>query len=176
MSNISQLVILLRRKLNGFLALSTGNCIQKPLWRLARFAGLGFDKGMDGVPGCDFFSAAKNCVFDSQAGAVAEINRGFNAQFVVVAGAAMICNVRFKDGQVISLFFERTIRHSPCAQHFRPGGFEIFKIPAIVDHPHLIGFGITDADDACMRFFHAGANSHCPIAMNFLRRFSTSSA
>lgn len=62
-------------------------------------------------------------------------------RFIVYAG--------MNDRQHDSLLLKCTVGHAKRAYHFRPSNFKVFKVSAVIDITHLVGFPVSAADRMC---------------------------
>src|SRR5256884_1466999 len=76
---------------------------------------------------------------------------------VVVPGGDPVAHADFGDGEVEALLLELLVRQPGLAHQLGPGPVEPDQIVGVVDHAHLVGFGIIDAQG--YRADHAGAKS-----------------
>src|SRR2546427_6476510 len=76
---------------------------------------------------------------------------------VVVAGGGAVADVDLGDGEVDALLLELLVGQPRLAHQLGPGPVEPDEIVGVVDHAHLVGFGIIDAQR--YRADHAGAKS-----------------
>src|SRR6266513_81014 len=80
-----------------------------------------------------------------------------NPHQVVVAGGGAVADVDFGDGEVDALLLELLVGQPRLAHQLGAGAIEPDQIVGVVDHAHLVGLGIVDAQG--YRADHAGAKS-----------------
>src|SRR5207249_2374655 len=74
---------------------------------------------------------------------------------VVVAGGGAVADVDFGDGEVDALLLELLVGKPRLAHQLGAGAVEPDEVVGVVDHAHLVGLGIIDAEG--YRADHAGA-------------------
>src|SRR6266704_1713851 len=78
-----------------------------------------------------------------------------NPHQVVVAGGGAVADVDFGDGEVDALLLELLVGQPRLAHQLGAGAVEPDEVVGVVDHAHLVGLGIIDAQG--YRADHAGA-------------------
>src|ERR1051326_6267527 len=141
-----------------------------------RFARQGVDKTVDGIAGGKLHIrfVVPDFVRDAHPYLRHVLKRGPHDDEIVIPGGPHVRGMRFDHRKKISHPLDFRIGQADLPEQIGPALFEILKEFSVVDHFHLVGIGVADADFCFSGKRHRNHSSYSPIFENFSIRRSMS--
>ena len=78
------------------------------------------------------------------------VHAGFQLQQIIVSGGSFVFDLGFNDYKEDTGFFHISIAKPSCAKQFHAAHLKVLQMPAVVQIPHGINFGVPDANFNCV--------------------------